>query len=283
MHKAIVLAFSVAGAAGITTGGYYLVKNKRSETTSQNSTDKVTSVEDSLQEFKNDKDGECIKSIFSPENINFDDAPSSSNLPSDNYSFANSDATNANGCLLIKWEKKSNSGENAQWSGTFTWIWTFVSDNKGFINFNVATTSADKKLSVKGGFYLLEKEESIWKVKHKKEITTGKDIDKTTFENDFPKSNLDGVETPHQNYWGFLEDKDSLDKICSTDSCPDGVKSADPTIKKFKWTLDKTGSKKAGEWSSDLKWWEKMYEDSTNKFDLKTKLDSFSGTWSTTS
>lgn len=283
MSKLVALVAAGVGAAGITAGGYYLVKNG-SHTGNAQETDKITQKEDSLEKFKNEKGGDCAKSIFTSEVINFGDGSSAADTLPDNkdefFGTAGADANKTKSCLIIDWKKNTGSESNSKWSGTFTWIWAFVNDKKGFINFNEAKTTTSKKLNVKGGFYLLEKGDSDndWKVKYKKEVTTGKEIEKTDFENHFPKSNLDNT-NQNENYWGFMENSGAMDNICESEESCSTSGSASPKSQQFKWTFRTTGTKKVGEWSANLKWWEHIYKGDENTFDLTSKLDSFAGTW----
>lgn len=58
-------------------------------------------------------------------------------------------------------------------------------------------SGSNKQLNLTGGIYLLDKKVSgdatTWEVKWSKEVLSGKMIDKTTFEDKFPKAKANSV------------------------------------------------------------------------------------------
>lgn len=299
MGKLVPLLFAGAGTATASVGGFYLVKGS-AQSTEGDGPSAPTRIEtnslifDSVDAFKANwkTNSKCVKDYF-VDGFGTDEEPtsvkdlSSANVPDTNTFFkVVNDAQNPyRSCLTINW-KKENFRDN-KWKGKFTWVWTFVKGDEGFVNFNVAeTVPAEKKLEFKGILYLLEKTSNSgnnrWEVKYKKDSKTDVKAGETELDQYFPKKGIN-INSDKGDYWGFIMDESNkLNNMCGSEECAsqEGVTPKFEVVELY-WEGSKTnsaGTNKLKDWSADLVWWSKIYEDSS--WNLGTKVENFAGTWS---
>lgn len=235
MGKLIPLLFAGAGTATASVGGFYLVKgsglagigeeNSASETVGGSTTISQTNFEfEDVDAFrKGMKNSSCINGYFA----NISDANGATDMgsgsPADNLFFKAAESSTEKdpykSCLTI--ERKVMNYEGEKWSGKFTWLWTFIREDEGFITFNIMETSdqENEKFKFTGVFYLVGKNGDSWEIKHKKESRNNLLVTADDLETHFPKAGDDLKNSVGGDYWGFVDSKEKLKKSCQTSAC----------------------------------------------------------------
>lgn len=149
----------------------------------------------------------CKWAEFNAVDPSLDDVKDITEADKNNFFDGVKDTSNAaKSCLLVSIDRKEYTLPETgikRWSGTFSWFWAVMHQDKALVTVNVAETTAEKKLGLTGVTYLLEKdaekdaEKRLWKVKYYTEVMKDdkKEIDVTTFDNIFPKPNTSSIKS----------------------------------------------------------------------------------------
>lgn len=131
MSKAGALAATGIGGGGAAVGGYYVFGRGGGNGEATTSTDKPTEqpaklsnelTPKTLEEFKQNKDIDCIKNYFGELDYENSAAKSISSTDKVETNHFN-DGDGEKSCLVVNWEKTDNSSQdNGKWKGNFRWV-----------------------------------------------------------------------------------------------------------------------------------------------------------------